>query len=562
MPDVPSLNNPGLTVAKNVVPTANSYRSLGSLTPYSSNSLSHRVQGAYAVIGTDSAAYNYAGDVDELYVMNGNSWEDATRRHAFGTNTTATSFRLIDSGATFTPGMVGGKADNETDGGTALVTTFVSTTELILDTDIFLDTGNDYNIYELYTTAEDEFWEFAQWGGATGNGLIATNGTDTPQILVNAGYGNFFTDIVSTGSASVPVAKHMAVVKDFVVLGDVNDGTAYRSRIQWSGINNPLQWGYSASALSDHQDLPDGGVVNRIIGGEYGVIFQENAITTMSFVGSPAVFQFNQVSKNRGTQAPQSVIKVGESIYYLGKDGFYVLNGTQSTPISTEKVNRFFFDHLDENYVYRVSAMVDPFNNQIFWAFPRPDYINHTAGALSQMVVYNWVSNRWTYIDFELTGDIDLLAIYYAQGVNMTASSIDVKGGDDLDALTPSLDSRAWTANANLICAFTEDFKLNTFDGEAMTGVIETGEYALSKLRQTFIRGVRPLIDEGGSTLEIGSRNNLRDTVAWGIPYTEDENGDFSTRDSARYHRFRLTTTGNFEFADGLEIDAVTAGGR
>ncbi|HZC81908.1 MAG TPA: hypothetical protein VE222_09375, partial [Nitrospiraceae bacterium] len=108
-----------------------------------------------------------------------------------------------------------------------------------------------------YATAIDDWWEFTTWGQT----VIATNYADVPQVITLGG-GTF-----SALGGSPPKARHIAVIKDFVVLGNVTDGTAAPNRVKWSALNDSTDWTISTSTQSDEQDIQgDGGWVQKIIG--------------------------------------------------------------------------------------------------------------------------------------------------------------------------------------------------------------------------------------------------------------------------------------------------------
>lgn len=77
LPDQPDTGNPGLTVAKNVIPGARGYRSLGSSSVFS-GALGVSCQGAYAAIDSDGNVNNFAGDVDSLYKLADTTWNDVS----------------------------------------------------------------------------------------------------------------------------------------------------------------------------------------------------------------------------------------------------------------------------------------------------------------------------------------------------------------------------------------------------------------------------------------------------------------------------------------------------
>lgn len=111
--------------------------------------------------------------------------------------------------------------------------------------------------------------------------------------------------------------------------------------MQWSAINNATSWTADPATLADFQDLPgDGGWIQKVVGGDYGVIIQERAVFRMDFVGSPLIFQFNQVLRNIGTPIPNSVVSYRDLVFFLSEDGFYVFDGSQAHPIGENRVDR------------------------------------------------------------------------------------------------------------------------------------------------------------------------------------------------------------------------------
>src|SRR5690606_30942078 len=126
-------------------------------------------------------------------------------------------------------------------------------------------------------TGDEERWEFAQWK----NKCLAVNFSDNPQQIIFG--GSEFSDLTSALKA-----RHIAVIRDFVVMANTNDGVDGNvpSRVRWSAFNDETDWTVSASTLAGSNDLKTA-EVSRIFGGEFGVIFQPGAVWRMSFVGSP-----------------------------------------------------------------------------------------------------------------------------------------------------------------------------------------------------------------------------------------------------------------------------------
>src|SRR5689334_23148853 len=142
-----------------------------------------------------------------------------------------------------------------------------------------------------YATPIAGWWSFWQYGTY----VFAYNGVDALQSFNLASSTNF-----AAAAGSPPIATFGMTVRDFAVAMRVS--TAW-NRVQWSGLNDPTTWVASATTLSDSQDLPDGGAIMGGVGGEYGIIFQERAVTRMSFEGPPTAFRFDLISKGSGVRA-------------------------------------------------------------------------------------------------------------------------------------------------------------------------------------------------------------------------------------------------------------------
>lgn len=390
-----------------------------------------------------------------------------------------------------------------------------------------------------YTIATDDFWEFTAWG----NTVIGVNGADVAQELT-LGAANF---IALAGTP--PIAKHVAVVRDFVVMGNVS---SFPQRVQWSGTNNSQTWATSASTLADAQDLAgDGGAVQKVVGGEYGTIFQERSIWRMSFVGSPVVFQFDQVEKNRGALSPQSVVGYGNFTFYLADEGFLVFNGSTSTPIGDKKINRTFFNDLDPGYAYRVNAVVDPVNQLYIVAYPGA---GNVGGNPNKLLIYHWGYEKWAPV--EVTTEI--LAKRVSRGY--TLDGLD-SYSTNLDAIPISLDSRFWTGGLVSLGAFNSSHKMNSFTGTAMNATVDTTEAEISKGNRTQVNGIRPLVQNNTPMVSLGTRNLLTETVTYGGAVSPDTTGVCSFRSNARYHRARIQTTGSFDHIIGIDVVGSTKEG-
>jgi hypothetical protein len=401
-----------------------------------------------------------------------------------------------------------------------------------------------------YNLAEGENWSFTQFG----NRILATNINDPIQSY-SIGTSSVFADLAATA----PQARYITALRNFVLVGNTFDGDgSVPNRIRWCAFGDPTSWTVSASTQSDFQDLDArNGWVKQVSGGEYGVVFQEKAISRVNYTGSPVVFQIDTVEENRGTQASNSVIKVGNFHFYLGLDGFYVFDGNQSISIGENKVDKTFFADLDTTYMQNIFAGVDYTKKIVLWAYPGA---GNSDGRPNKILLYNYAQNamkRWSYAEFDIEYLFSSLSEGYTlDGLDSLSSSI--------DTLSFSLDSRIYTGNNLLLSAFDSSHRLCNFTGSALTALIETQEAQISPGQRTNLMRLRPLIDGSSATItvQIGTRNSLTESVTWGNAISPDSIGEVQLRSNARYHRARINISSGFDHAQGIEILEARAAGR
>src|SRR3990167_54509 len=406
-----------------------------------------------------------------------------------------------------------------------------------------------------YTTAADENWEFCKFN----NKIIATNLSDEIQWQTIAS-GTNFADLVAS-----PKAWHIGVVAgSFIVAGNLDEsGTLSPTKIRWSAFEDETDWTAAASTMSDSRTLRSsaqygGGWVQKIIGGEYGVIFQEFSIWRMTFVGSPKVFQLDEVLPGYGTPAVNSVTQYGNMIFYLGQEGFdLVMNGVERIPIGANKVDNFFLADVDSTYMMRVIGAVDPTNRIVAWIYPAQDA---SSGIPNRIIAYNWITKKWG------RGAIDAEWIFCGLGSGYTLDELDSVNAS-LDALPASLDSRQYVEGALQLSAFDEAHKLSGFTGSELAASADTPEVEIIPGRRTMLRGARPLVVGSSVTATITpiTRNLQTATATTGSASSvHSETGIAPLRTDARYHRLRVTTSGSFDHLIGVDVprECIAVTGR
>jgi hypothetical protein len=404
-------------------------------------------------------------------------------------------------------------------------------------TRLYILDSSDFSLDDVsattYTNAT--MWKFTQFG----NKVIGATEAHTLQaydLTTTANFANLSSD--------APKAKFVTVVRDFVVTGYQTDNP---TRVQWSGINNEATWAVSATTQADFQNIPDGGRVQGVTGGEFGIVLMDRSIYRMSYVGTPLIFQFDNISRNLGCYESNSVIQWQGITYFLSDDGFYACDGQQIVNIGAEKVNRYFFTTLRESELDLMSVAVDPSKNLVMWGYPSTD-------LTYRILMYHVPTKRWAYAD----STINRIASSSTPAV--TLDGLDNYSAS-IDALQTSLDSRLWLGGKLQLAGVT-GAKIITFTGPAKTALIDTADISADQ-NQSMITLVKPLVDNGSGSVAVESRLQLNATLSFPSVTAANSENRVGVRSYGRYHRVRLEPSGNnWSSAIGVDVEIQQAGTR
>jgi hypothetical protein len=398
--------------------------------------------------------------------------------------------------------------------------------------------SNDYvfnNVSKAggYTILNEEFWSMTEFDTQ----VIATNISDPVQAKVKGALGDFADLITSTAK---PQARYAATVGNFLVLGNIfetSDGNV-PNRVWWSGFRDTSTFDPSTTTQSDFEDLPFGGEVQGLVGGqEYGVIFQTNHIRRMTYRGDAAIWDFDPVDRTRGTNIPRSITGRGRLLGYIAEEGFMMFDGLTSTEIGDGQVDRSFWSEFDPNQRNAVSAAIDPVNKLLIWAYPANGGI---GGLPNKLAIFNYKARRWATVDIEC----DMVFTTKYLGVDVDSPDPRLADIDNSVWSDTSLDSIIFKGGFQSISIYNQQHELSAFDGPALAMRMESKDLSLFAGQSAQVNRVRSLI-EGDVRVFIGARNVQGDPITYLPAVEKGANGlsNFRTQaNKARYHRICLET--------------------
>jgi hypothetical protein len=338
----------------------------------------------------------------------------------------------------------------------------------------------DQSVGGGYSLGDNDSWEIFFFD--RNQKVIATwLGQAVQSMTIGQGSSAAFANMIS--STEKPKAAHGAVIGQFVVLGNINSTADGRrpTRIHWSGFGDETDFDPDSATQCDYEDLANGGQVQKIVGGnEYGVVFQEEVVRTLRYVGGQTIFDIRPINYAPGTSIPRSVIAHEGVIYYIAQSGFIALDGLNINYIGKGKVDKYFFDTYGATSfaANTLSVARDPLRKIIWWAYP-------TSGGVAWSDVwlgYKYDEGRWV----RLTG--------------------------------PSVNNVGWIRNSTfdpILVGFNISHQLqslNASSGAAMhnAGVLETGLIAPVPGKRCQLNGVRLIGDNQALALNADVNVSVR----------------------------------------------------
>ena len=154
--------------------------------------------------------------------------------------------------------------------------------------------------------------------------------------------------------------------------------------IRFSEDENINAYTPEATNTAGTQRIQDGTkIMGALVAKENILVWTDNALYTMKFVGAPFTFGFEQVGTNCGLIGKNAAIEIDGVAYWMGNNGFFSFDGTVNTlPCSVED---YIYDDIDTTKGQQVNAGINNLFTEVVWWYP-------TAGSEfnNRYVVYNY----------------------------------------------------------------------------------------------------------------------------------------------------------------------------
>lgn len=229
--------------------------------------------------------------------------------------------------------------------------------------------------------------------------------------------------------------------------------------VRFSDQENINTFAESATNTAGGQRLSDGTeIVSAVRSRGQILIFTDNSLHGMQYIGPPYTFGFQQLSTNCGCIAPHAAVDVNGLAFWMGREAFYVFDGTVKKLACT--VQDYVFDDINHVQKTKIFAALNTDFNEVTWF-----YCSFTSDYIDRCVTFNYLENVWSIGSLARTTWQDAgvfekpVAAQYFPG--STAETISTIYG--------------LTAGRSLI--YNQEDGNNKADGSAITAYIESGYF-------------------------------------------------------------------------------------
>jgi len=345
-----------------------------------------------------------------------------------------------------------------------------------------------------------------------------------------------------------PTTRHLIHFGTETVIG--NASTQDDMFIRFSNSEELNLYTTLATNTAGSFRLQDGTrIVSALVAKENILIWTDNALYTMKFVGAPFTFGFEQVGTNCGLIGKNAVTEIDGVAYWMSNNGFFGFDGTVKTLACS--VEDYVFDDVDTTKGQQICAGLNNLFTEITWWYPSTGsdfnnrYVSYNYGVNNaQVPMGNWYTGtnanaiRTTWID-SLIYPLPYATSYSSSGTGNFPSVVGLSGlgSSTLFEHETGTDQINPDGSTTALTSFIEsyDFSLQTDQGAA--------EFFLAMRR--FLPNFKNLIGDALITISVADFPADPNTATTLSPFTiSSSTTKIDTRARGRYAALKIQNTG------------------
>ena len=376
------------------------------------------------------------------------------------------------------------------------------------------------------------------------------------------------------------LCKSMRAFRSFLIaLNITKDGVNFPRVVKWSTEaatqTLPTSWNETTSTVDAGEfELADskGDILDGLQLRDSFMIYKEDAVYSMTFVGTPFIFSFRQLSPTIGAISKNCVAEFDGGHAIFGKGNFYINDGQRIKPILPMKLKEYVFQSIDGQQTNKCFVTADYGRTEILFCFTAD---GATTDQPNKAVVWNYITNTFTIRDIP-----DLSHIGYGNVGNPVRATTWAATTDTWESSTGP-----WTMSYDLqdkVLLFADpgntklyrDNSGNKEDTTFMDSYIERSGLTLNEQGQpdqTTVKRISAIYpkmsisSDNEINVYLGTSMSTEEGITWNAPTTFNPNtqSKVSVRGTGKLYavKFESTTDMDWEL-DGYAIDVKNIGVR
>jgi hypothetical protein len=209
-------------------------------------------------------------------------------------------------------------------------------------------------------------------------------------------------------STNIPVVANQVLVSDrdrhVIAVGTNAIGSTDLDPllVRFSSQEDPFDWNPTSSNTAGDLRVGNGSEIIQAVETRREIILITDAsVNSMQFIGPPFTFGITQLSSQTTIMGSNAAVAVGDAVFWMGEERFYVYDGrVQPLPCT---VRDYIFDDFDLQQADKVFAGSNAAFGEVFWFYP-----SETGAAENdRYVVYNYEQKIWYVGNLERTAWLD-----------------------------------------------------------------------------------------------------------------------------------------------------------
>lgn len=296
------------------------------------------------------------------------------------------------------------------------------------------------------------------------------------------------------GAQSVPTVSRLIMISDrdrhVIAFGcdpEFDPGVQDPLTIRFSDQENPAEWRALPTTTAGELRIGTGSaIVSAVQTKQQILVFTDVALYAMQYIGPPYTFGIQEVASSISIAAPNASVAVGDSVYWMGINEFYIYNGAaMQIPCS---VKEYVFSDMNISQMLKIYAGHCSSFSEVWWFYP-----SAASSENDKYVVYNYEQFVWYYgtlsrtawvdrnvLQFPLAVSPDGYVYYQESGLNdgsvnppaaitayVESSVIDMGDGDNFMFATRLIPDLTFRNSTNAAPTVTVTLKARNFPGGA-----------------------------------------------------------------------------------------------